>query len=283
MSVHDPVYLITGATDGIGRALAQALASSDATLILHGRSAAKLAVVADEVRAASGSSDVHTVLADLASLEQVAGLAAEVSERFPALNVLINNAGHLTDHRQTSADGLELTFAVNYLAPYLLTRRLLPLLQQNAPARIVNVASTAMGGGFVDFSDLQLEHDFEGWQAYANSKLMNILFSNVLAGQIAGSGVVSNSLCPGLIDTNFFHTNNLFADRYESMRGHMRTPEEGALVPLYLATAPEAGDINGEFFVREGRDDRRAVPLNWNVPEAEQLWQVSEELVSAWL
>ena len=283
MSVHDPVYLITGATDGIGRALAQALASSDATLILHGRSAAKLAVVADEVRAASGSSDVHTVLADLASLEQAAGLAAEVSERFPALNVLINNAGHLTDHRQTSADGLELTFAVNYLAPYLLTRRLLPLLQQNAPARIVNVASTAMGGGFVDFSDLQLEHDFEGWQAYANSKLMNILFSNVLAGKIAGSGVVSNSLCPGLIDTNFFHTNNLFADRYESMRGHMRTPEEGALVPLYLATAPEAGDINGEFFVREGRDDRRAVPLNWNVPEAEQLWQVSEELVSVWL
>jgi len=252
-------------------------------LVMHGRNEAKLIAAADEVRAASGSDKVETICADLASLAQVAQLADEIGDRFPGLNVLINNAGHLTDHRQTSADGLELTFAVNYLAPYLLTRRLLPLLKANKPARIVNVASTAMGGGVVDFSDLQMESGFTGWQAYANSKLMNILFSNVLAGQLTGSGVVSNSLCPGLIDTNFFHTNNLFAERYDSMRGHMRTPEEGALVPLYLATAPEAGDINGEFFVREGRDERRSVPLNWNASQAEQLWRVSEELVSEWL
>ncbi|NND53870.1 MAG: SDR family NAD(P)-dependent oxidoreductase, partial [Gammaproteobacteria bacterium] len=226
---------------------------------------------------------IETILADLASLEQVAQLANEIETRFPGLNVLINNAGHLTDHRQLSADGHELTFAVNYLAPYFLTRRLVPLLQANAPARIVNVASTAMGGGHIDFADLELEQGFDGWQAYANSKLMNVWFSSVLAAQLEGSGVVSNSLCPGLIDTNFFHTNNLFAERYEAMRGHMRTPDEGALVPLYLATAPEAGSISGEFFVREGRDNRRAVPVNIDAAQAELLWRYTESLVAKYL
>jgi len=227
--------------------------------------------------------EVHSVLGDFASLADVARMADETAERFPLLNVLINNAGHLTDHRQESRDGFELTFAVNYLAPFLLTLRLLDTLKANSPARIVNVASTAMGGGYVDFENLQLTHDFDGWQAYANSKLMNVLFSNVLAARLEGTGVVSNSLCPGLIDTNFFHTNNLFANRYEAMRGHMRSPEEGALVPLYLASSPEAADISGEFFVREGRDGRRAVPLSWDREVAMRLWSRSRELVADWL
>ncbi len=278
-----PLYLVTGATDGIGRALAQALAATGAGVILHGRNAEKLAAALAEARAASGNDDLHTVQGDFASLADVARMADDVATRFPALNVLINNAGHLTDHRQESADGFELTFAVNYLAPCLLTRKLLPTLRANAPARIVNVASTAMGGGLVDFDNLQLERGFDGWQAYANSKLMNILFSNVLAERLAGSGVVSNALCPGLIDTNFFHTNNLFADRYDSMQSFMRTPAEGALVPLYLATAREAGDVTGQFFVREGRDGRRAVQLDWNRSVAEQLWTVSEALIAPWL
>ncbi len=278
-----PLYLVTGATDGIGRALAQALAATGAGVILHGRNAEKLAAALAEARAASGNDDLHTVQGDFASLADVARMADDVATRFPALNVLINNAGHLTDHRQESADGFELTFAVNYLAPCLLTRKLLPTLRANAPARIVNVASTAMGGGLVDFDNLQLERGFDGWQAYANSKLMNILFSNVLAERLAGSGVVSNALCPGLIDTNFFHTNNLFADRYDSMQSFMRTPAEGALVPLYLATAPEAGEVNGQFFVREGRHGRRAVQLDWSRSVADQLWTVSEALIAPWL
>lgn len=277
------VYLVTGASDGIGRALATALAQTGARVVMHGRNPDKLAAAAAEVRAVSGNDGIATVLADLASLQAVAGMADEVAQRFPELNVLVNNAGHLTDRRQESADGFELTFAVNYLAPYLLTRKLLPSLEANAPARIVNVASTAMGGGRVDFANLQLERGFDGWQAYANSKLMNILFSNVLAERIDGTGVVSNSLCPGLIDTNFFHTNNLFADRYASMQNFMRTPEEGALVPLYLATNSAAAAVSGKFFVREGRDDRRAVALDWDRALAEELWRVSEDWVADWL
>ncbi len=199
-----PTCLITGATDGIGKATALALARLDACVILHGRNPDKLAATVQEIRAATDNEQVHSVLADFTSLEQVTHMATEVNKRFPRLNVLINNAGLLTDHRQLSSDGFELTFAVNYLAPFLLTRKLLPTLQANPPARIVNVASTAMGGGMIDFDNLQLDHGFNGWQAYANSKLANVLFSFALAKRLAGTGVVSNSLCPGLIDSNFF-------------------------------------------------------------------------------
>ena len=276
----DSTYLVTGATDGIGRALAHALAQRGATVILHGRNQTKLAAAVDEVREATGNSNIQSVLGDFASLDSVRQLADEIAERFPTLNVLINNAGHLTDHRQTSADGFELTFAVNYLAPFVLTLSLLDTLKANSPARIVNVASTALGGGMVDFDNLQLEHGFSGWQAYANTKLMNVLFSNVLAEQLEGSGVVTNALCPGLIDTNFFHTNTVFGNgQYERMRPGMRPPEEGALVPLYLATDPDAGAINGQFFIRVGRDGRRAVPLNWDRDTAHRLWEQTSVLV----
>jgi NAD(P)-dependent dehydrogenase (short-subunit alcohol dehydrogenase family) len=278
-----PTFLVTGATDGIGKATALALARQGASVIIHGRNAAKLAATLAHLRDATGTPALHTVQADFASLAEVAALAEQVRREFPGLSVLINNAGLLTDHRQTSVDGFELTFAVNVLAPFLLTTRLLDTLKRNAPARVVNVASTAMGGGVIDFSNLQLERRFDGWQAYANSKLMNVLLSNHLAGQIAGSGVVSNALCPGLIDTNFFHTNTLFAGgAYERLRPGMRPPEEGALVPLYLATDPTAGMSNGEFYVRQGRDGRRAVALDWDGRVAEQLWKYCLGCVERW-
>jgi NAD(P)-dependent dehydrogenase (short-subunit alcohol dehydrogenase family) len=283
----DNVYLVTGATDGIGRATAQALALTGAQVVLHGRSAGKLSATAEAIRAASENANLHTVQADFASLEQVAALSDEVSRNFPGLNVLVNNAGLLTDHRQESADGFELTFAVNYLAPMLLTLKLLETLRNNTPARIVNVSSTAMGGGEVDFNNLQLTQGFEGWQAYANSKLMNVLFSNVLAGQLEGSGVVSNALCPGLIDSNFFHTNTVFENRYERMKTSMRSPQEGALVPLYLASEPAAAEISGAFFMRDvygaGGDEVRRLDLQWSRQSAQQLWQYSQEQLQRWL
>ena len=285
MNTEQPrdTYLVTGATDGIGKATALGLARSGARVILHGRNRDKIATVMAEIQAETGNEHLHTARADFASLAEVATLAETIAADFPQLNILVNNAGHLTDHRQESQDGFELTFAVNYLAPYLLTRKLLDTLTANAPARIVNVASTAMGGGIIDLDDLQMTQQFAGWQAYANSKLANILFSNHLAGELDGVRVGCNSLCPGLIDTNFFHTNNLFSGRYESMRTNMRTAEEGALVPLYLAADPDAARYNGKFFIREGRDGRRPVPLNWDPDLATELWNRSEEYVRDWL
>lgn len=280
----DSTYFITGATDGIGKATALALAQRGARVILHGRDPGKLEDTIGQLRAASGNESLHPVLADFASLAEVAVLGERVRTEFPGVTVLINNAGLLTDHWQLSADGLELTFAVNYLAPFLLTLNLLDTIRANAPGRVVNVASTALGGGMIDFGNLKLERAFDGWQAYANTKLMNVLFSHHLAGQLTGSGVVSNALCPGLIDTNFFHTSTIFAGGgYERLKPGMRSPEEGALMPLYLATDPAAGDISGEFFVRKGRDGRRAVPLDWDRAAAAALWARSLAAVEPWL
>ena len=282
--MNSSLYLITGATDGIGKATALALAERGSEVILHGRDAGKLEATVEQLRTNTGNQSLHAVLADFASLEQVAALGERVRTDFPGLNVLINNAGLLTDHWQLSADGFEMTFAVNYLAPFLLTQILLDTLTASAPARIVNVASTALGGGRVDFGNRQLEQAFDGWQAYANTKLMNVLFSHHLAGRLAGTGVVSNALCPGLIDTNFFHTNTLFAGGgYERLKPGMRPPEEGALVPLYLATDPLAGEVNGEFYVRQGRDGRRAVALDWDLARAAQLWAQSLDCLGRWL
>ena len=282
--MNNPTYLVTGATDGIGKATALALAERGARVILHGRNPGKLEATIEDLRVATGNESLHAVLADFSSLAEVAALGERVRTDFPGLNVLINNAGLLTDHWQPTADGFEMTFAVNYLAPFLLTQTLLDTLRANAPARIVNVASTALGGGRIDFGNQQLEHNFDGWQAYANTKLMNVLFSHHLAGLLAGSGVVSNALCPGLIDTNFFHTSTLFAGGgYERLKPGMRPPEEGALVPLYLATDPAAAEINGAFYVRRGRDGRQAVALGWDPAAAAELWAQSLAAVGRWL
>ncbi|MBL8202101.1 MAG: SDR family NAD(P)-dependent oxidoreductase [Chromatiales bacterium] len=282
--MNGPTYLVTGATDGIGKATALALAARGARVIIHGRNPGKLEDALGQIRAATGNESLHAVLADFASLDQVAELGARVRTDFPGLRVLINNAGLLTDRWQRSADGFEMTFAVNYLAPFLLTLVLLETLLANAPGRIVNVASTALGGGRVDFGNLRLERSFDGWQAYANTKLMNVLFSHHLAGRLAGSGVVSNALCPGLIDTNFFHTNSIFAGGgYERLKPGMRSPADGALVPLYLATDPAAGEINGAFHVRRGRDGLQAVGLEWDRVAAADLWAQSIASLEPWL
>lgn len=277
-------YLITGASDGIGKAIAMRLAPTGSIVIMHGRNSAKLQEAAEEVRRSSANPQIHTVLANFASLRQVASLADHIRDNFGWLNVLINNAGHLTDHWQASHDGYELTFAVNHLAPFLLTNRLLDTLKSNAPARVVTVASTAMGGGRLDFSDLELRHRFDGWQAYANSKLANVLFSRSLADRLAGSGVVCNSLCPGLIATNFMNTNSVFSPQARArMQPMMRPAEQGADVAVYAATAEPAAEISGAFFVRGPGDAGRPLTLDLDMEIAERLWSISCDYVAKWL
>jgi NAD(P)-dependent dehydrogenase (short-subunit alcohol dehydrogenase family) len=278
------VCLVTGATNGIGKATAHALAASGATLVIHGRDRKKTEQTLAEIRTASGNDDVHMLLADFASLDEVSVMAREFRQRFDALHVLINNAGVLTDHRQLSRDGFELTFAVNHLAPFLLTLLLLQSLIDGAPARIAVNSSTAMSGGRIPFDDLQLEKHFDGWSAYANTKLANILFSNLLAGKLSGAGVVSNSFCPGLIDTDLLTGNREFGEaRIRSLRAGMRPPADGAITAVHLATAPEAGNVSGAFFLKSHGAGKTPVRINWDADVAERLWAVSKECVAPWL
>jgi NAD(P)-dependent dehydrogenase (short-subunit alcohol dehydrogenase family) len=190
----------------------------------------------------------------------------------------------LTDHRQLNRDGFEWTFAVNHLAPFLLTNLLLDLLTDHAPARIATNSSSAMSGGSIDFLDLQSERWFDGWRAYANTKLANVLFSNLLASKLADTGVVSNSFCPGLIDTNLLTGNSIFGEEgIERLRPAMRAPEEGAVTPVFLATAAEAGDINGQFFLKTHGYGKAPLEVRWDRAIAERLWSVSREFVDPWL
>lgn len=283
-SATNRTFLITGASNGIGRAAAHAIAATGGVVVIHGRDPARTEATRAEIRAASGNENIHTLLADFASLEQVRKLAADFRQAFGALHVLVNNAGLMTDHRQLSHDGYELTFAVNHLAPFLLTNLLLPLLTKNAPARIVVNSSSAMGNAQIDLDDLQMERYFDGWTAYANTKLANVLFSNLLAEKLAGTGVVSNSLCPGLVDTGLLAGNTVFGpERMKFIRPRMRTPEDGAITPVFLATAADVEHVSGAFFMKSHGMGKTPLNIHWDAGLAQRLWDASHEYVAEWL
>lgn len=260
--------LITGATDGIGKATALALAQQGHLVIVHGRTTVKARDVVDELHAATGSEYLDYVAGDFSRLSEVRALANEVVERHPGLDTLINNAGIWMNTRELSADGFELTMAVNHLAPYLLTRLLLPGLKLNAPGRIVHVSSTVHMRGKIDFDDFNFERAYSAYGAYAASKLANVLFSNALARRLAEARVSSNALHPGVITTKLLAT------------GFNMTGAEtarGAQTSVYLATAPEVEGLTGRYF-----DDKREKLASESARDEalqERLWRVSAESV----
>jgi NAD(P)-dependent dehydrogenase (short-subunit alcohol dehydrogenase family) len=269
--VEETVVLITGATDGHGRGVAERLASEGAIVHIHGRDPKRLAATAAEIERATGNDRIRTHLADLASLEQVRSLADEVESSTDELHVLINNAGVGSGApelrtRQESADGIELRFAVNYLAGFALTLRLLPLLRRSAPARIVNVAS--LGQAPLDFDDPMLEDSYEGKRAYSQSKLAQITFGTELADRLDGSGVTVNSLHPST-----FMPTKMVLEEY----GHsIDTLEEGIEATVRLAIAPELDGVSGRFFDRQSESAADGQAYD---PEARsRLWELSTEL-----
>jgi len=282
--VKSKVCLVTGATNGIGKAIAAQLASSGATVFIHGRNPDKTERTRAELVSSSGNGNICALLADFASLTQVHALACQMRAHGDRLHVLANNVGVLTDRRQLSHDGFELTFAVNHLAPFLLTQALLPKLVTSAPAGISFNSSSAMGSAAVRFEDLQMEQHFDGWTAYANTKLANFWVSNLLAEKLAGTGVVSNAYCPGLVDTDLLTGNRDFgAARIARLRRQMRAPAQGAVTPVFLATSDEAAGINGAFFLQTHGFGTAPLRLSWDRNAAERLWAISETLVADWL
>jgi NAD(P)-dependent dehydrogenase (short-subunit alcohol dehydrogenase family) len=278
------VYLITGATNGIGRAAAEELAAPGRVLVLHGRNRDKLEAAREAALERCPEAEVVCLTADFSNLDEVRDLAGNFADRFSRLDVLFNNAGVLTDERRSGADGFELTFTVNHLAPMLLTWSLLPQLEAAAPARIIFNSSSAAGDARLRLDDLQSEHWHSGWAAYACTKLANILMSNLLAEKLADRGIVSNAFCPGLVNTGLITGNREFSQQMIShINERARPPADGARTALYLATEPAAQDISGAFFLKSHGDGTTPLQINWDRDFAAALWERTEELLRPWL
>ncbi len=272
-SLQGKICLVTGATSGIGLATAWELARLDATVVITGRDQDRGEAALETVRQKSGSDAIHLLLADFSSLTQVRRLADEFLSRFPALNVLVNNAGSLPPKRETSEDGYEMQFAVNHLAPFLLTNLLLPLIKTSAPARIITISSMVHAWGDIDFQDLQSTRGYDASGVYSMTKLANVLFTTELARKLAGSAVTANSLHPGVINTKLYRN-------YMSIKGdgeaNDSTLEDGAATSVYLASSPEVEGVSGKYF--SSSREKTPSATSQDSATAEQLWRISEQL-----
>ena len=278
-NMNGKICLVTGGTNGIGKATAQALAQMGATVVIVGRDAQKAAQVTKEIRAASGNQNVDWLLADLSSQQDIRRLAAEFKTKYSQLHVLLNNAGGTFTTRQLSVDGIEMTFALNHLAYFLLTNLLLDTLKASAPARIINVSSGAHSGGKIDFDNLQGERSYSSFGPYGNSKLANILFTIELARRLEGTGVTGNALHPGFTSTGFGKNNPGFLMKIMGAVVPLiaRSPEKGAATSIYLASSPEVRSITGKYFV--DCTVTQPAPQATDSAVAKKLWDVSTEMV----
>jgi len=274
----DRYVLITGATGGIGRATALGLAQRGAHVAITGRDQARTDAAQRELQRAGGGA-VDAFVADLSSQAEVRRLADEVLERLPSVDVLINNVGGYWNTRHVTVDGLEHTFALNHLAPFLLTNLLLDRLTQSAPARVVTVSSNAQALGRIDFDGLQGERSYSGSRAYNQSKLANVLFTYELARRLQGTSVTANALHPGVVNTGFGATDPAGFQRFlvPFARPFMKSPTRGAATSILLASSPELAETTGRFFAN-GRQVRSS-PRSYDQADATRLWQVSAELV----
>ena len=273
----DKTVLIAGGTGGIGRPTGAALARLGATVVLVGRDPERAERARRLVSEVSGSSRVELMLADLSSLESVLLLAARFAERHPRLDLLINAAGTIEPRRRLSIDGIELTLAVNLLAPFVLTTLLLQRLRESAPSRVINLSSSEHRRGSIDIDDLEFKtRPYHASAAYSQSKLGVILFSVELARRLGGVGLTVNAIHPGLTDTDFGRRGGLIGLGWAVMKPWAIAPDEAAGNLLYLATAPELSTTTGAYFEKKRRIRPKAVALDHVL--AARLWEQLERL-----
>ncbi|MEX2222007.1 MAG: SDR family oxidoreductase [Candidatus Rokuibacteriota bacterium] len=272
---------MTGASSGIGKETAIALAQAGAHVAVVCRTREKGERTVAEIRQRGPGSAVSLFVADLASLGAVRTLAAEVDDAFPRVDVLVNNAGLTLRERVVTEEGLETTFAVNHLAYFLLTRLLEPKLVASAPSRVVNVASDAHRWGTLRFDDLMGARAYDGFKAYAQSKLANIVFTYELARRLAGTGVTANCLHPGLVASGFANAGPTTIRVLSRVaRPFLRSPAKGAATSIHLASSPELTGVSGRYFVNQR--ERRSSKASYDEAVAARLWRVSDELTKAY-
>ncbi len=277
-SMTGKTVLVTGGTGGIGKATAVGLAGLGARVGITGRDRARGEAAAADIRAASGNPAVDVFTADLSSQAQVRRLAGEVLDAYPRLDVLVNNVGGFWAHRHETVDGLEHTFALNHLAPFLLTHLLLDRLTASAPARVVTVSSGAHATGRIDFDDLQGSTAYSGQRAYAASKLANVMFTYELARRLDGTGVTSTVLHPGVVRTNFGAEDQAGIKAILPLvRPFLKTPAAGAATTIYVASSTAVDGVTGRYFAN--RKPKTSSKASYDTAAAARLWQVSADLV----
>lgn len=274
------VCLVTGANSGIGKATALGLAQMGATVVMVCRDRTKGEDAQSEIKAKSGNEAVDLLLADLSSQQSIRQLVEDFKQRYSQLHVLINNAGVFNLTRRKIVDGLEMTFAVNQLAPFLLTNLLLDVIKASAPARIVNVSSAAHEIGYIKLDDLQSKKHYRPMRAYGQSKLALVLFSYELARRLEGTGVTVNCLHPGFVTTNIGQGNiSSFARTVTKfiLSFFGVSPEEGARTSIYLASSPDLEGVTGKYFVKSV--PKRSVSISYDESLQHQVWEASAKLV----
>ncbi len=271
------VVLITGGTSGIGKAAATALAGMGADVIVTGRNRQKGEDAVEEIRRESGNDKVSLLLADLAVQAEIRRLAREFEASHDRLDVLVNNAGVFKTRRTETSDGIEMTLAVNHLAPFLLTNLLLDLLKESAPSRIINVSSGAERLGKIDLDDLQSERRYRAFPVYGKSKLANIMFTYELAERLHDTGVTANCMHPGSVNTDFGKNERAVSMLlFRAFKPFMRSPEKGADTLVYLAASPDVEGVTGRYFI--DREVTNSSEESYDETLRKKLWEASEEL-----
>jgi NAD(P)-dependent dehydrogenase (short-subunit alcohol dehydrogenase family) len=275
--MQNKICLITGATSGIGQATAMALAQKGATVIVAGRSEERCQHTVARIKSETGNRNIDYLLADLSVQKQVRGLADAFKTRYERLDVLVNNAAAIYFLRKVSTDNIEMNFAVNHLAYFLLTNLLLDTLKASAPARIVNVASNSHYGQHLDFDNLELKRGYNPMRAYGCSKLCNLYFTYELARRLQDTGVTVSAMHPGFVATNMAANNGWLVRLFLPLvHRNSLTPEQGARTAVYLASSPDVEGVTGKYFVREREVD--SDPVSYDESTAKRLWQVSERM-----
>jgi retinol dehydrogenase 12 len=276
MKLKDKVCIVTGSTSGIGKETVVALSKEGSKLVLPVRNLMKGELLRQEIHGLTGNGNVEVVKCDLASFVSIRSFAKSFLDKYDRLDLLINNAGIWETKRKESVDGIELTFAVNHLAPFLLTHLLIDRLISSAPSRIINVSSEAHRYGQMHFDDLERKNKWSFFGPYAQSKLANILFTIELARKINGAGVTVNCLHPGVVSTHLFDN---FPAPFASVSSlFMITPEQGAKTTLHLATSSEVSENTAKYFTRS--KIKRTAPQAQDTEAARKLWQISMKYVN---
>ena len=275
--MKDKVVVVTGANSGVGRATSLELAKMGARVVMVARNREKGEAAMSEIKKASKNDSVDLLLADLSSLESVRQLASQIQGKYSRLHVLINNAGLFNQRRHVTSDGYEATFAVNYLAPFLLTNLLLDQLKASAPSRIVNVSSVGHYNGHINFDDLNLEKNYGGWKSYEQSKLALVLFTHELARRLERTGVTTNSLHPGTVATNIWSRPlGPMGFIMAVPKLFMKSSREGAETVVHLASSPEVRGATGEYW--DNLKVKKSSEESYNEEIAKRLWDVSAQL-----